>query len=174
MWGKIIHNRLYLLVLAGAAFLVVTALGGGLFGQHGFWYEHWQHNAFRGLCHQDPQRAFWLGETPMAVCTRCFGIYAGFFAAWLAVPSGANWIKQLDRYIQLDRYLKVLLSAAVSLNVIDFLGNFIGLWHNTGESRFALGLLIGVMVALMIGDKLLKETRIKLNGIHYGTNTSGK
>lgn len=167
MLGKLIHNKLYLLVLAGAAFLVLAALGGGLFGQQGFWYDHWQHKAFRGLCHQDPQRAFWMAGTPMAVCTRCFGIYAGFLAAWVIIPVGAK------RLTLLEKNKVKLLAGAVALNLVDFLGNFIGIWQNTGVTRFSLGMLIGLTAALIIGYVLIEETKTNLKGIHYGTNTSG-
>ncbi len=167
MWDNLSNKKLYVLVLVGIGFLVLAAFGGGLFNQQGLWFEHWQHKAFRGLCHQDPQRAFWLAGTPMAVCSRCFGIYAGFLAAWLIVPAGIN------RLHSFEQYKGKLLAGAVGLNFVDFLGNFIGIWQNTLGTRFGLGMLVGMTAALTIGYVLTEKTQSNLKGMHYGTNTSG-
>jgi len=167
MWDNISNKKLYVLVLAGVGFLVLTALGGGFFNQQGLWFEHWQHKAFRGLCHQDPQRAFWLAGTPMAVCSRCFGIYAGFLAAWLFAPAA---IKRLQYF---EQYKGKLLAGAVAINVMDFLGNLIGIWQNTLFTRFGLGLLIGITASIAIGYVLIEKTQSNLKGIQYGTNASG-
>lgn len=168
MWDNISHKKLYLLVLFGAVFLLITALGGGLFNQSGLWFEHWQHKAFRGLCHQDPQRAFWLAGTPMSVCTRCFGIYAGFFVLWVIFPLADDRFQQTG-----GRHVRLLLFGAVAINVIDFIGNFIGFWQNTLMARFGMGSVLGLSVALVIGYEFLEKTQTNLKGIHYGTNTSG-
>src|ERR1043165_9302763 len=36
------------------------------------------YRVFAALCHQIPERSFYLAGQPLAVCARCFGIYAGF------------------------------------------------------------------------------------------------
>ena len=41
---------------------------------------------FSFLCHQMPDRSFWLGGHQLAVCSRCFGVYFGLFAGFLAYP----------------------------------------------------------------------------------------
>ncbi len=41
---------------------------------------------FKPTCHQMAERSFIIFGYPMAVCARCFGIYAGFLAAALLYP----------------------------------------------------------------------------------------
>jgi uncharacterized membrane protein len=41
---------------------------------------------FKPTCHQLPERSFLVFGYPMAVCARCFGVYAGFLAAALLYP----------------------------------------------------------------------------------------
>jgi uncharacterized membrane protein len=41
---------------------------------------------FKPTCHQLAERSFIVFGYPMAVCARCFGIYAGFLAATLIYP----------------------------------------------------------------------------------------
>jgi len=43
---------------------------------------------FAPVCHQIPERSFHLMETPLGVCARCTGIYAGVFFAFLAATFG--------------------------------------------------------------------------------------
>ena len=40
---------------------------------------------FSLICHQDPARSFLIAGQPMALCSRCSGIYAGFLAGCLAL-----------------------------------------------------------------------------------------
>ncbi len=52
---------------------------------------------FSALCHQIPERAFYLAGAPAAVCARCLGIYAGCLAGFLAARPGhalprARWL----------------------------------------------------------------------------------
>lgn len=100
---------------------------------------------FSGVCHQFSWRSFGSGDHTMAVCSRCFGIYSGFFMASLAgltlllypLPlrlSHAGW----------------LLAGAVLLNGADVAGNALGWWTNTLYSRFFLGFGIGAGLILLI------------------------
>ena len=40
--------------------------------------------AFSSVCHQQPERCWWLLDYPLAVCVRCLGFYVGAIAALLA------------------------------------------------------------------------------------------
>lgn len=164
MWSALNHKQLYLLVSVLSLAMVGIALDGGLFGQSGMWYTHWQHALFRGLCHQDPSRSFWLMGTPMAVCSRCFGIYSSFALSWLLFPM----VK--DSLGAPFRHRKKILAIIVLLNIVDVIGDMSGLWHNTLVSRFFLGAAIGISAALVLAYEFTNETQHQLNGIDYGTN----
>jgi len=166
MWANLNQKKLYGLVLSMSALLVVIALGGGFFNQPGLWFDHWQHKAFNGLCHQDPQRSFWINGSPMAVCSRCFGIYSALFSAWLAFPLIPNLLQSINGY------KRWLLTVVLCINIIDVIGNFLGLWQNTLFSRFALGTLVGVSAVFVIGYEFIGINQINLKGIQYGTDKS--
>jgi len=72
-------GHLALFALVGALFII--ALGPGLWGPSDIadWYLSWQRSVFASVCHQQPSRSFWMNGAPLAVCERCFGIYAGLF-----------------------------------------------------------------------------------------------
>src|SRR5713226_7875970 len=50
--------------------------------------------AFSWVCHQRPQRTWYVGALPLAVCVRCFGIYVGALVAAVMGPrfSRRLWI----------------------------------------------------------------------------------
>ncbi|MFH5831796.1 DUF2085 domain-containing protein [Halalkalibaculum sp. DA3122] len=145
------YNRsLYLGVAGLCLLLVVAASGPGLLGNAEFWLNSWQHQAFRTLCHQDPTRSFWINGTPMAVCARCFGIYAAFTFFWLAIPLIGN-----PRFI-IPVNPGRLLMIAIALNGADVVGNLLGFWQNTAFTRSVMGALIGSMAVLILADEFLK------------------
>jgi len=159
--------QLYLLVLAIISFIVVAALGGGLFNQQSPWFLQWQHQAFLNFCHQVPDRSFWINGQPMAVCSRCLGIYAGFGLSWIALPLW-SWWKIGERFP-----VKKIALAAVLINFFDIIGNILGFWENTLVSRLALGWLIGWTVVLLFSEDFFKIT-IKSKGNHHGRTTKSK
>lgn len=133
-----------MLVLSGISGLLIAALGGGLFGQQQPSFLQWQHRLFSGLCHQLPQRSFCINGQPMAVCSRCFGIYSSFGLGWLGLPL----LAQLKE--RLIPSARTLLIAAVFLNILDFLGNLLGFWHNTLVSRMVAGSTVGLLAATFL------------------------
>ena len=96
---------------------------------------------FSSICHQEPERVFRILDLPLAVCHRCSGIYLGFFLgalfrnSWLHRSPGArrNWI----------------LAAACPL-VFDALAPYWGLWTNTSWTRFATGLVFGLLTSSLL------------------------
>ncbi len=145
MWKLQVHNTgLYISLLVASIFLVITALGPGLFHEEAYYFNSWQYRIFEVLCHQDPARSYSVAGVPMAVCARCFGIYGLFFLGWVSLPIYA-WLKGNTRNTE-----KNWLIAAILLNLADVIGNYFGLWANTLNSRFLLGSLIGWALALIL------------------------
>ena len=127
--------------------IVIIALGGGLFNQSASWPLQWQHQTFYNLCHQIAERSIWINGQPMAVCSRCFGIYAGFTLGWGLLP-----ILSLIRITTITHIDKITL-VVLLFNIIDAAGNFFELWQNTLVSRTILGGMLGSSAALFfIGD----------------------
>ncbi len=93
------------------------------------------YRSFNLLCHQLPERSFFIAGHPWAVCSRCTGLYAGFALTLLLYPL----ISSLRTTVTPPR--KWLLLAAVPL-VIDFSLTFFGIWENTHMSRLLTALLL--------------------------------
>lgn len=140
------RNPLYWSVVAFSGFLLILALGPGLWGETDFsgWYSSWQRVALSGVCHQQPDRSFLLSDVPMAVCSRCFGIYVAFFAGMVVVPLAkqSEWRSRLAIG---------MVFIALLLNIIDFVAYTAHLWQNTLFSRFIVGSLLGGTTALLAG-----------------------
>jgi uncharacterized membrane protein len=99
--------------------------------------------AFSHLCHQIPERSFFIAGHQFAVCARCTGIYAGFTVALLCYP--LLW--SLRRRDTPHRRWLFIAAAPIA---IDFSLGFFGIWENTHLSRFLTGALLGSVSVLYI------------------------
>lgn len=156
--------NLYLLVLFLVFAVVIVAFGGGLFNQQSPWFSQWQHQAFLNLCHQAPERSFWFNGQPMAVCSRCIGIYSGFTFGWLLLPVWS--MTKLTNGWSMKKIAFVVLL----LNFLDIVGNILGFWENTLVSRLAFGGIMGITAALIFSGDFFK-INIESKGNHHGRIT---
>ncbi len=101
------------------------------------------YRAFGALCHQLPERSYFIDDHKLAVCSRCTGIYAGFALTLLVYPL----IRSLRNTSTPPR--SWLLLAALPL-AIDFTLNFFGFWENTHTSRLLTGALLGSIVVFYV------------------------
>jgi len=110
-------------------------------------------DVFAPLCHQLPGRSPSLDGTQLAVCDRCFGIYAGVLSGVVT----AGWAQGVwGRLRRIDHL--VLLGSLLPL-VVDWIGPVLGLWSNGPISRAATGLLFGVVAASFTATRILvKQT----------------
>ena len=104
---------------------------------------------FSYLCHQIPSRSFHYAQHPLAVCSRCTGIYAGFLLGVIVYPL----VRSLRSTVTPER--KWLFIAAIPL-AIDFSLEFLGIWHNTHSSRFFTGALLGSVVVFYVLPVLIE------------------
>ena len=119
---------------------------------------------FARVCHQIPERAFYLEGHPLAVCARCTGIYFGFAASVLAYPL----VRSLRRGDTPAR--KWLLLAAVP-TLLDFVLGFFGVWENTHWSRSGTGALLGAVAAFYVVPGLMDLSRMTFSRNRgYSTN----
>ena len=101
------------------------------------------YRAFGALCHQFPERSYFIDDHKFAVCSRCTGIYAGFALTLLVYPL----IRSLRNTATPPR--SWLLLAALPL-AIDFTVNFLGVWENTHTSRLLTGALLGSVAVFYV------------------------
>ena len=104
---------------------------------------HGIYGAFGMVCHQLPERSYFIEGHKLAVCARCTGLYGGFTLTLLLFPL----IGSLKRTVVPPR--SWLLLAAVPL-VIDVAVNFFGFWQNTHTSRLLTGALLGSVAVFYV------------------------
>lgn len=92
--------------------------------------------SFHTLCHQLPERSFFIAGHQFAVCARCTGLYAGFALVLLLYPI----LRTL--HVAALPSPKWLFLAAAPL-AVDFSLTFFGVWENTHTSRLLTGLILG-------------------------------
>lgn len=140
--------------------LTTAAAGPGIVG----WEMAGVYTAFDMVCHQLPQRAILVSGYPMAVCSRCFGIYFGLTAGWLLIPL----IRKTGTGISARKSIWFF-SLAVSFNVVDWIGSATGFWQNTPASRYLLGLMIGIaLVSVVMNNVATLEYQYQFQTDNHG------
>lgn len=119
------------------------------------------------VCHQMPERAFWLAGHPLAVCARCSGIYAGFAAAVLLYPLLLPLISRLRPVSGTPRREWLILALAPT--TIDFTLGITGLWANTHLSRSLTGAWLGAWLAFYVVPGVLEIVRQRRQDAHATT-----
>lgn len=92
-------------------------------------------------CHQQPDRSFWIFGYPVALCSRCLGVYISVLFSSLLVVCNKF------------RLNKRLLTGFIVLSFVDIFVNCgIGIRaYNTGNiTRFVIGMLMGVIIVFFI------------------------
>jgi uncharacterized membrane protein len=130
---------MWLIVASGSLMIVAAFIGAPLAQTRGYSsLALGIYGVFSHLCHQIPERSFFIAGHQFAVCARCTGVYGGFTAATLCYPL----VRPLRRTDTPPR--RWLFLAAIPL-LIDFSLGFFGIWENTHVSRFGTGALLGAV-----------------------------
>jgi uncharacterized membrane protein len=94
------------------------------------------------VCHQLPERSFWVGGHYLPVCARDTGIYIGFFIGYLLLP-----MRKKDAYGPPNLWMTLLMTMPM---VVDGTTQLIGLRTSTNELRLLTGLLFGAALAPLL------------------------
>lgn len=101
------------------------------------------YSCFAPACHQNPARSLSLLGAPLAVCSRCFGIYSGFLAGLALYP-----LKRGFDSVRLPGGRAFLL---VSLPLfLDGLANALRLWDSPNLLRFLFGFAWGTILPFYV------------------------
>ena len=118
-WWTLVPLTFVAAVIAAPYFLTHGLLAMGLALERGFAI----------VCHQRPERSFWIFGAEMAVCSRCLGIYLG---------AAAGLLFRTSRRMALR-----LLIAAAAVNLFDAMTELAG-WHgNWLAARVCLRITAG-------------------------------
>ncbi|MEO6656152.1 MAG: DUF2085 domain-containing protein, partial [Pyrinomonadaceae bacterium] len=107
---------------------------------------------FGFICHQIPERSFFIAGEQFGVCSRCFGVYFGLLAGFAVYPL---W-RPISGIEPLSRFWLFLSLIPIS---IDWALTIFGIWENTHLSRFITGLILGLACATFIVPALVEITR---------------
>lgn len=117
--------------------------------------------AFSPVCHQVPERCLFINGSPLAVCSRCLGIYLGFSAGTILYP----FLRRFSKPFLPATSIFVLVSLPIGL---DTAGNFLGLWTSPMGPRLAAGLIWGSILPFYLitglyeaGQRLNRKFRLK-------------
>jgi uncharacterized membrane protein len=99
--------------------------------------------SFAQVCHQIPERSFFLRGHPIAVCHRCAGIYFGLLLGSLLGGKIFLFVLEPSRR-------RWWVAACVVPLAVDALAPATGLWANTMLTRSATGALFGIMVSSLL------------------------
>jgi len=102
-------------------------------------FSRFLYAVFSPTCHQNPSRCFYAFGNPVAVCSRCLGIYAGFFLGTLIFPL----VKGLSTPVMPKAKTLILLSIPI---FIDATGNLVGLWTSPIWVRFLTGFIWAIIL----------------------------
>lgn len=103
-------------------------------------------NLYRGLsgiCHQISERSFSLWGFPLAVCSRCTGIYCGFVFGLGLYPFCRN-------VGEVTIPPRIWLAIGALPMLLDVGVDFAGIFKNTFLSRTATGLFVGIVAAFFL------------------------
>lgn len=145
-----------------SALLFLTSMGSGMFGfDSSHFYQKVSLMVFDLLCHQQEGRSLSIGGVPMAVCSRCFSMYGSFFAGLVIFP-----LPLIEAVPYNKKMAKLIIIGALSLILIDFVGNLAGFWINSHHSRIILGAVLGFSLAWLLAGEFKQPSKI----CKYGTS----
>jgi uncharacterized membrane protein len=101
------------------------------------------------ICHQLPERSFYLGAFQLPVCARCTGIYLGGAAGAVATMTWRITRRRALTRIRTTHIRTVLLAGAVP-TAVTFGLEWLGGWPMTNEVRALAGLPLGAAVAFVV------------------------
>ena len=98
---------------------------------------------FSKICHQMPERSFFIFGKQFAVCSRCTGLYFGFLLGTIIYPL---LCKLKPKWIPPKKYFFL---AGIPIS-IDIFIRFVHIAENTFFSRLITGLLLGATTVFFV------------------------
>lgn len=110
------------------------------------------------ICHQLPDRSFYLDGQQLPVCARCTGLYlsgaAGFLAWWIA-KAARRW-----RPIALvPRRAIAIVAVAAAPTVVSFASGVLGVWDGSNVTRAVLAVPLGLAAGAVVAAVSTKDLR---------------
>jgi uncharacterized membrane protein len=110
------------------------------------------------ICHQQPERSFFIGAHQLPVCARCTGLYVGAaagFVFWIVLKIARGW---RPRVVPHRSALAALAIAAVP-TVVSVGSGMLGLWDGTNLTRALLAIPLGASAGAVVAAVAAKDLR---------------
>ncbi len=110
------------------------------------------------ICHQRPERSFFIDGQQLPVCARCTGLYlSGVIGlmAWLMLKIARQW-----RPITIDprRAARTLVMAAVPTG-LSLAAGLLGVWDGVNLTRALLAVPLGAAAGAIVAAAATKDLR---------------
>ncbi|HWI19970.1 MAG TPA: DUF2085 domain-containing protein [Vicinamibacterales bacterium] len=110
------------------------------------------------VCHQKPERSFFIDAHQLPVCARCTGLYLGAaagFLFWIGRKVAGGW---RPRMVPPRSALATLAVAAVP-TIVSVGSAMVGLWDGTNMTRAVLALPLGATAGAIVAAVAAKDLR---------------
>lgn len=141
--GAVAVSAIWVLLILSPVFMPsigLESVSHKIFGYFGF------------ACHQIADRSFHLAGHQFAVCSRCFGIYAGILVGFLAYPA---W----HRISDIEAPPRYWLFLSLIPITIDWSLTIFGIWDNNHFTRVMTGGILGFACAVYLMPALVEIRR---------------
>ena len=110
------------------------------------------------ICHQRPERSFFLDGQQLPVCARCTGIYVSAavgFGGFAAFKLARGW-----RRIAIDpwRAGRLIVLSAIP-TALSLAGGTLGLWDGANMTRALIAVPLGATAGAIVAAALTKDLR---------------
>jgi len=110
------------------------------------------------ICHQRPERSFFLDGHQLPVCARCTGLYlsaAAGLAGWVAFKFARGW-----RPIAFDPRVAVRLIVLAAIpTALSVAGSALGVWDGSNMTRALLAVPLGASAGAIVAAVAAKDLR---------------
>lgn len=110
------------------------------------------------ICHQLPERSFFIDGRQLPVCARCAGLYvsgAVGIAAWVAAKLARGWTETAIT----PRVALLIVAGAAVPTVVSYAGGATGVWAGSNLTRALLALPLGLAAGAVVAAVATKDLR---------------
>jgi uncharacterized membrane protein len=110
------------------------------------------------ICHQRPERSFFVDGHQFPVCARCTGLYLSAVVGllgWVAFKFASRW-----RPLAFDPRLAIRVIAIAALpTAVSFATGVIGVWDGSNITRALLAIPLGASAGAIVAAVATKDLR---------------
>jgi len=110
------------------------------------------------ICHQRPERSFFLDGHQFPVCARCTGLYlsaAVGLAGWVAFKTASRW-----RPVAFDPRLAIRVIAIAAIpTAVSWTTGVTGVWDGSNITRALLAIPLGASAGAIVAAVATKDLR---------------